>query len=519
MRHALNARNCLFAGTLATVFALAIYLRFTGIDTRPMHCDEAVQAYRVGEMLAGKTFVYDPQDFHGPTLYFFSFWLCKIFGIGSFAELSETFVRAVPALIGALGCVLIPLSFFGRRIGSVALAGCLLAGSHVAIFYSDYFIQETILVTFAWCAAGIWLLRKKTLLNALLAGICAGLAIASKETWILMAAAFALGGASITLVRTHFREPGEPAKQLVKRVAVAVLAASTTATLFYSSFGQNPGGIADFFVAFKNYFFAGTATESPHAKPFFYYLILLYRKSGWLLFFAALLGIDFFLRAFFPTKKEQKFQCVFNGKDFSETLFVFVTTLSLLILYSSIPYKTPWCVLGLIPGIALLPVAALDSRVLRTVYDKTVAYVRSITALVFFGSLFLFPFLFSKQNANVDLYYEHSGKDILKIVPAIEKSKADFVANDNNPETFFIALVCPEYWPLPWYLRRERFGVWDSIDAVPPQAPVIIAAVDAWAEADACGATTKKSRTIFCAGLRSNVVIEVRENFSSKLSD
>lgn len=508
------AHNLLFAGTLATVFALALYLRFSGIDARPMHCDEAVQAYRVGSMLAGETFVYDPQDFHGPTLYFFTFWLCKIFGIGSFSELTETFVRAVPAFIGALGCILIPLSFFGKRISFVALAGCLLAGSIIAVFYSGYFIQETILVTFAWCAAGIWCFRKKTLTNAALTGICAGLAIASKETWILMAAAFAIGGAAMTLLRIRFREPGEPAKQLAKRFTVAILATGIVTTLFYSSFGQNPGGAADFFVAFKNYFFAGTATESPHAKPFFYYLLLLYRNSEWLLFFAALLGVNFLLRAFFPTKKERQFQCVFNGKDFSKILFVFATALSLLILYSAIPYKTPWCVLGIIPGIALLPVTALDSRVLRTAQDKTADYVRSITVLLLFGCLFLFSLLFPGQNRNVNLYYEHPGKGILKIPSKIEKSKADFAANGNDDETFFVALVGPEYWPLPWYLRRERFGVWDSIDAVPTQAPVIIATVDDWAEADACDTATKKSRTIFCAGLRPGVIIEARENFS-----
>ena len=511
------AHNLLFAGTLATVFALALYLRLSGIDTRPMHSDEAVQAYRVGIMLAGETFVYDPQDFHGPTLYFFTFWLCKIFGVGSFSELTETFVRAVPALIGALGCILIPLSFFGKRISSVALAGCLLACSHVAIFYSGYFIQETILVTFAWCAAGIWFFRKKTLTNAALAGICAGLAIASKETWILMAAAFAIGGAAMTLLRIRFREPGEPAKQLAKRFAVATLAAGIVATLFYSSFGQNPGGMADFFVAFKNYFFAGSATESPHAKPFSYYLLLLYRNSGWLLFWAALLGVNFLLRTFFPTKKERKFQCMFNGKDFSKILFVFATALSLLILYSAIPYKTPWCVLGIIPGIALLPLAASDSRVLMTVREEAGAAVRSITALLIFGGLLLlsfFSFLSSEQNGSVNLYYEHSRKEISKIVSVIEKSKADFVANGNDPETFYVALTGPEYWPLPWYLRRERFGAWDSIDAVPTQAPVIIASVDDWAEADACDTTTKKSRTIFCAGLRPGVIIEARENFS-----
>lgn len=505
-----TVRNLLFAGTLATVFALALYLRFSGIDARPMHSDEAVQAYRVGSMLAGETFIYDPRDFHGPTLYFFAFWLCKIFGADSFSALSETLLRAVPAIIGALACVLIPLSFFGRKTSCVLISGLLLAASHIAVFYSGYFIQETILVAFAWCAAGIWFFRKKTILNALLAGICAGIAVASKETWTLMATAFALGGAGMTLLKIRFREALEPAKQLAGRLAVATLAAGSVAALFYSSFGQNPGGLADFFVAFKNYFLAGTDAESPHVQSLFSYAILLCRESDCLLFFAFLFVANFLLRTFFPTAKERKFQCVFNGDDFSKPLFVFTATLSLLIFYSLIPYKTPWCVLGITPGIALLPGAVTDSRILRTVSDKKADRVRSLAVLPICALLLLF----SGRRSDVNLYYEHPEKDLPQIVRAIEQAKADFVAAGNAPDTFFVALVGPEYWPLPWYLRRERFGVWKTLAEVPPQAAVVVAELEAWAAADAGEAETKKSRTLFCAGLRPGVIIEARGNFS-----
>ncbi len=503
-----GSRKLLLAGALATVFALALYLRFSGLDARPMHSDEAVQAYRVGEMLAGKTFVYDPQDFHGPTLYFFTFWLCKIFGIGSFAELSETLVRAVPAITGALGCVLIPLSFFGRKISSVTLAGCLLACSHIAIFYSGYFIQETILVVFAWCAAGIWFFRKKTLTNATLAGICAGLAIASKETWLLMAAAFALGGASTALLRLRFREPGEPAKQLAKRVTAATLAAGITATLFYTSFGQNPGGAADFFVAFKNYFFAGTATESPHAKPFFYYLLLLGGHERLPLLALAIFLPHFILRTFFPTRNERRFSRPFRENDFSPTLFLWVAGFALLIFYSAIPYKTPWCILGIIPAIPLLAAAVTDSAVLRSIFKMTPARI-TLSLVAFIAAVAL-----CVAGSNTTLRYEHPDESLSGIIPAIEKSKADFVVNGNDAETFFVALAGPEYWPLPWYLRKERFGVWENLSQVPPQAPVCIAELEAWSEADAVDSGAKKSRTIFCAGLRPGVIIEARENFS-----
>lgn len=500
-------RNCLFAEIIAGVISLAFYLRFSGIDARPMHSDEAVQAYRVGQMLAGTGFIYNPQDFHGPTLYYFSFWLCKLIGITSFSEMTETLVRAVPAGIGALGCVLIPVAFFGKKIIPVLLSGLLLACSKIACFYSGYFIQEIILVVFAWSAAGIWFFRKKTIANAVLAGICAGIAVASKETWTLMFAAFALGGNALFLLKKHFNEAEESAGHHGKRLAAATLSAVAVAALFYSSFGQNPGGLTDFFVAFKNYFFAGTAAESPHAKPFFYYVKLLGGNERFLLFVAFIFAVPFLLRVFFPIRKERKFECTFDKKDFSLPLFIFTSGLFILVFYSVIPYKTPWCALGIVPGIALIPAAMLNSRVLKTVYKN--GLIRAIVSVFLFWLLCLLP----SSGGFPALAYEHTCKSILEIAPAVQKSKADFIREGNKEEDFFIALVAPEYWPLPWYLRRERVGVWENLSQVPARAAVSIAEIEAWAEADAAETATKKSRTIFCAGLRPGIIIEARENF------
>ncbi len=51
---------------LVALFGLA--LRLPQLGARPMHTDEAVNAYIVGQLLAGQTFTYDPQDRHGPAL-------------------------------------------------------------------------------------------------------------------------------------------------------------------------------------------------------------------------------------------------------------------------------------------------------------------------------------------------------------------------------------------------------------------------------------------------------------------
>ena len=45
---------------------LGLLLRLPQLGTRPMHTDEAVNAYIVGQLLAGENYTYDPQDRHGP---------------------------------------------------------------------------------------------------------------------------------------------------------------------------------------------------------------------------------------------------------------------------------------------------------------------------------------------------------------------------------------------------------------------------------------------------------------------
>ena len=48
----------------------ALAVRLPRLDLRPMHCDEANQAMRAGLLLETGRYHYDPQEHHGPSLYF-----------------------------------------------------------------------------------------------------------------------------------------------------------------------------------------------------------------------------------------------------------------------------------------------------------------------------------------------------------------------------------------------------------------------------------------------------------------
>jgi predicted membrane-bound mannosyltransferase len=63
-----------------------------------MHTDEAVNAYIVGELLAGKTFTYDPQDRHGPALAALALPLVRLQGAKAFSDLTESQLRLTSVL-------------------------------------------------------------------------------------------------------------------------------------------------------------------------------------------------------------------------------------------------------------------------------------------------------------------------------------------------------------------------------------------------------------------------------------
>ena len=75
------------------VALLGLAVRLPQLGARPMHTDEAVNAYIVGQLLAGETFTYDPQDRHGPALAALALPLARMQGARSFSDLTESELR------------------------------------------------------------------------------------------------------------------------------------------------------------------------------------------------------------------------------------------------------------------------------------------------------------------------------------------------------------------------------------------------------------------------------------------
>ncbi len=87
---------------LLVVVAAAVAVRVADLDARPMHADEANQAVKLGALLETGEYRFDPQDHHGPTLYYFALVPAWLSGERSLAALTETAVRATPVIINAI---------------------------------------------------------------------------------------------------------------------------------------------------------------------------------------------------------------------------------------------------------------------------------------------------------------------------------------------------------------------------------------------------------------------------------
>ena len=170
------------------LLAAAAVMRLPLLSVRPMHTDEAVHAAKFDRLLEAGIYEYDPLEYHGPALSYATLVFARMEGKSGYADLTESFLRSVPAVFGIL-TVLLPFLFWdliGRR--AAVFASLLLALSPAFVFYSRYYIHEMLLVFFMGCLLGcLWRYVKKPGWGwSVSAGLSAGLMFATKETSILI---------------------------------------------------------------------------------------------------------------------------------------------------------------------------------------------------------------------------------------------------------------------------------------------------------------------------------------------
>jgi uncharacterized protein (TIGR03663 family) len=401
--------NRAFAPCLA-IFAVALAFRIPDLANRPMHADEAVLADKFGGLLETGSFTYDPQDYHGPALAGLTLAPAWLSGAHRYADLTETMLRIVPALCGVL-LVMMPLLLWDGlgRWGAVAAAG-LTAISPAMVYYSRYYIPEMLLTTLTCgvIVCGYRYARAGKAAWAIAAGACAGLMFITKET-----AGIAIACMLLALAATIRRKPSVT-WPVVAAVAIAILI--PVATL----------GFTDGWRALMSYWQRGIH-GSMHRHAWDYYLVLLVRSEG-VIIAAAVIG---------ATRR---------GGGLVRFLAVYACAMT--VVYSLVPYKTPWCVLGPLEAMILLAGAGLVALAEWLPRPAWVAIAILLAVVGFQAWRASFPLSSDPRNPYA---YAHTGRDVYAIrdrLEALGRGMSVQVISTRN------------LWPLPWYLRAFPHVEW-----------------------------------------------------------
>ena len=456
-----NLKSLLCFGIILSVSAV---VRLTGLSDRPMHTDEAVHGFKLGNMLQGE-YRYDPDEYHGPALNILTLPVAWLRNETHITNLSESTLRVVPVLFSLL--TLWGLWKFRRAFGNRAacLIVILFACSPVFFFYSRYYIQEILLVCFAVFAilSVYHYIQYPSSIRSLLPGVFLGLMHATKETWIL--SLFAWGLTFLIFRRVYrFSLAGFRKRHLFLAMATAILISS----VFYSNFFTCPKGIIDSWLTYSNYFSRG-AGNTLHLHPWTYYfhLLLFYRHADGPLYselFILLAGIPGLGYAFKNITRQQGL-----------IRFIAIYTLILTLVYVLLPYKTPWLLLNFWLGWIILAgygLTMLYTDLRRPVF-RTLFILLCITGMTHLGYQSLVLQTRNASSPSNPWTYAQPDRDIFRIGTAMH----DIASAHPDGLNMHIQIHYPgsEYWPLPWMLRDfTRIGWYDHVDMNGPAAPVIL---------------------------------------------
>ena len=492
----------------AAIVAIGALLRLVYLALVPLHHDEGVNGNFLVSLVRNGTYTYDPNNYHGPTLYYFAAiipWVARFLGGVNARDaygLTTFNIRLVTAAFG-IGTIVLAL-LLRKRLGSIGAlsAAALIAISPGAVYLSRYFIHESLFVFFTLgiIVAVVKYYDTGASVYVVLAAISAALMTATKETWIINGPVLLI--ALITTIVYFWLRDRRRGKvsalrsesgQLFERfggpisVATIALVAFTVFivvnVLFYSSFFTNyPKGVNDALVTLSLW----RKRTVEHAHPWWQYTNWLIQEEGIVLLVA---GIGAFMAvwrarnrfavfvalwafglltaySFAGVSVKQAFAAALSAGFSTKFVTQFITQL-----LSQPTYKTPWITLNFI-----VPLALISGYALEVFYQKLQEFqqpwffLAPAILIVAFCGYQMYQLNFSHYDDDKYVYvYAHTRRETLVMLEQIDAT-ADRMKTGYDTG---VAIVSPEYWPLPWYFRDyKRVGYYGKV--VPTSEPVII---------------------------------------------
>lgn len=431
---------------------------------RTFHPDEANQAFTTGRLIETGRYTYQPQDHHGPTLYYAAAALQRASGHGDTASLDGTLLRCTPLVFAVLALVFgffalkrLTKSFFPGLVFAV-----LLGTSPFFAFFATDFIQEILLACFLvmmfWAGTGYLCpgTKWKTGTWALFFGTATALAFATKETCLISFAAAAIATTPFIVKRMSF----DAVRASTRDAILAILGFLIVAFILYSDFGNDFHGVYNAFIAAPLSYLgraAGDATASTganwHVHPWWQYFRWLYDGNSALLF---LFLVSVSCGAFAAWRRASET----TSRAFRFTLCYALATLAI---YSLIPYKTPWCAVQIEMPLVLASLLGLvcAAEALPRFKWGPLAVIPAL--LLAFNVPMLVRMNRDPDSTANPCNYAAASPEVKELAQTVAAAMAS--ATNQSP---FIAVALPaaDTWPFPWYNRpyENMTGYWDSFD-------------------------------------------------------
>ena len=256
-------------------------------------------------------------------------------------------------------------------------------------------------------------------------------------------------------------------------VFLVVLTAAGVSALFFSSLFHNPSGILDSVTTYFHYLgrASGEGTAGRHYYPWYDYLHKLFwwrGHNGSLWTEAPIAALALVGMAAGVTRRGLK------PASLPIVRFLSIYTVVMIVVYSAMPYKTPWCALGFLHGMILL--AGVGAAVLLRAAPgyalKAVVAALLVAAIAYLAWQAHRASFTACADPDNPYVYAHTTHD----VPLLARRVEQIAAVHPDGMAMHVQVICPDddHWPLPWYLRG--FSRVDWYPGIPPgrAAPLII---------------------------------------------
>ena len=488
---------------------VAALMRFWDLDLRPFHSDEGVNSFFLRNLFDRNHYHYDPANYHGPFLYYIGLIPFYLLGMSDFS------FRLLPVLFGIMIIALLyPLR---KKLGWVGLltSGLLIAVSPADSFFARDTIHETYLVFFSLATVVSFFLYGESRKSRYIYFAAASMAftVTIKETYIIIFTVFGISIAGAYIFEwflsyfskgrpygingedDHRRDVRRPycrslffsfIKECWQRKYVIVISLGIFILinfLFYSSFFTYYEGVKGILTTLMIWTKTGTHDAGGHAKPFIYYFTIL-RKYEFPILVLGACGI------LYSFKTKQKF-----------AIFVGLWSFFMFLIYSMIPYKTPWLVINFTIPLAVSAgifvnemyvtlmgkVTNSMSKALRAdgnivpngvvvsgkpagrVWRLVLFYLVYVPMFGFFCYQSVIFNFYDYDDDRYELVYVQTSRDIFNLIDTLDE------LSEVGGKDMVINVVGDSYWPLPWYLRDYKNAKFWGKMISNPNSPVILA--------------------------------------------